>query len=81
MVSVTTEGNTVNITCGPTSFDIIGSDPREFPELPEVDDGNGLLVAQDKMKAMISRGDLRRQRQREPAPSTLAHCSRWPGRS
>ena len=55
MVSVTTEGNTVNITCGPTSFDIIGSDPREFPELPEVDDGNGLLVAQDKMKAMISR--------------------------
>jgi DNA polymerase-3 subunit beta len=45
----------VSITCGPTSFEIIGSDPREFPELPEVDDGNGLLVAQETMKAMISR--------------------------
>lgn len=55
VVSVSTDGNTVNITCGPTSFDIIGSDPREFPELPEVDDGNSLMVTQETLKGMISR--------------------------
>jgi DNA polymerase-3 subunit beta len=55
MVSINTDGNTVSITCGPTSFEIIGSDPREFPELPEVDDGNGLLVTQETLKGMISR--------------------------
>jgi DNA polymerase-3 subunit beta len=55
VVSVNTNGNTVSITCGPTSFEIIGSDPREFPELPEVDDGNGLVVTQDTLKGMISR--------------------------
>ena len=55
VVSVTTDGNTVNITCGPTSFDIIGSDPREFPELPTVDGASSLSVTQSNLKSMISR--------------------------
>ena len=55
VVSVSSDGYTVTITCGPTTFDIIGSDPREFPELPEVDDGNLLKVTQANLKGMISR--------------------------
>ena len=55
VVSVSTDGNNVSIVCGPTSFDIVGSDPREFPELPEVDEGNTLSIAQEKLKSMISR--------------------------
>ena len=55
VVSVSTDGNNVSIVCGPTSFDIVGSDPREFPELPEVDEGNTLSISQEKLKSMISR--------------------------
>ena len=55
VVSVSTDGNNVSIVCGPTSFDIVGSDPREFPELPEVDEGNTLSITQEKLKGMISR--------------------------
>lgn len=55
MVSIRTERDTVFITCGPSSFDILGSDPREFPELPEVGDGNRLTVSQSDLKGMISR--------------------------
>ena len=54
MVSVDADGNTVSITCGPAAYDISGIDPREFPELPQVDDGNGLLVTQEKLRSMIS---------------------------
>lgn len=55
VVSVAAEGNSVKIECGPTSFDIMGSDPREFPELPEVDDGSSLVMRQGDLKDMISR--------------------------
>ncbi len=55
VVSVESDGNAVHISCGPTSFDIMGSSAEEFPELPTVDDGNGLLVTQGNMRAMISR--------------------------
>lgn len=55
IVSVSTDGNTVNITCGPTSFSILGSSAEEFPELPTVDDGNGLVMTQSNMRSMISR--------------------------
>ncbi len=55
VVSVSSEGNTVTISCGPTTFDIIGSDPREFPELPTVDDGSSLSITQSNLKGMISR--------------------------
>lgn len=54
MVSISTEGVTINITCGMSDFHILGTDPREFPELPSVDDGNALFVAQGKLKSMIS---------------------------
>ena len=55
MVSISVDGNSVHIECGPTSFDIMGSSAEEFPELPVVEDGNGLVVTQGNMHSMISR--------------------------
>lgn len=55
MVAVSAEGNNVHISCGPTSFDIMGSDAEEFPELPTVDEGNRLTVTQETLRSMISR--------------------------
>lgn len=54
MITVVTKGNSVHIACGPTSFDIMGSSPEEFPELPAVDDGNGLVVTQGNLRSMIA---------------------------
>ncbi len=54
MVKVSTDGVTVNITCGMSDFHILGTDPREFPELPSVDDGSALFIQQGKLKSMIS---------------------------
>lgn len=55
VVAVSTDGYNVSITCGPTSFNIMGSSAEEFPELPVVDDGNGLVLTQGNIKSMISR--------------------------
>ena len=54
MIQCSTDGVKLNIKCGPSSFTITGIDPAEFPELPEVGDGNGFFIAQDKLKSMIS---------------------------
>ncbi|MBD5133387.1 MAG: DNA polymerase III subunit beta [Clostridiales bacterium] len=53
MVSIGTDGCSVHIQCGPTSFDIMGSSDEDFPELPRVEDGNGLTVAQGSLRSMI----------------------------
>ncbi len=55
MVSVSTQGTKVHISCGPTSFDILGSSAEEFPELPAVDEGNRLNIEQGTLRSMISR--------------------------
>lgn len=48
-------GENIHITCGPAAFDILGSDPEEFPALPAVGEGNSLTMTQGRMKDMISR--------------------------
>ena len=55
VVVVTAEGGNVHISCGPTSFDIIGSNAEEFPELPTVDAGNRIEMTQGDLRSMISR--------------------------
>jgi len=55
VLTVASHDNNVHIACGPASFDIVGTDPREFPDLPEVDDGNGLVMTQGRMRDMIAR--------------------------
>lgn len=44
----------VHIQCGPTKFDIKGSSDEDFPELPSVDEGSSLTLAQGDLRAMIS---------------------------
>lgn len=55
VVVVSAEGCNVHISCGPTSFDIMGSSAEEFPELPTVDAGNNIVMTQGALRSMISR--------------------------
>ena len=44
----------VNVRCGMSEFNILGTDPEEFPELPVVDDLNSFTIEQEAMRSMIS---------------------------
>lgn len=44
----------VNIKCGLSEFNILGTDPEEFPELPTVDQQNALTIAQSVLRSMIA---------------------------
>ncbi len=46
VVVFSAEGYMVNIKCGLSEFNILGSDPEEFPELPTVDQQNALTLPQ-----------------------------------
>ena len=54
MVVFSSQGYTVNIKCGMSEFNILGTDPEEFPELPTVDQQNSLTLPQPVLRAMIS---------------------------
>lgn len=54
MVSISTEGFSVHIQGGPTSYDIMGTSDEDFPDLPSVDEGNSLTITQEDLRAMIS---------------------------
>ena len=54
MVSFQAENYMVNIKCGMSEFNILGTDPEEFPELPTVEYQNSLILPQSKLKSMIS---------------------------
>lgn len=53
MVSISTDGFSIHIQGGPTSYDIIGSSDEDFPELPSVSDGNSLAITQSDLRSMI----------------------------
>lgn len=44
----------VNIKCGLSEFNIMGTDPEEFPELPAVEQQNALTIGQPVLRSMIS---------------------------
>ena len=46
VVVFTSENYMVNIKCGLSEFNILGTDPEEFPELPSVEEQNGLTIGQ-----------------------------------
>lgn len=54
IVVFSSENYTVNIKCGMSEFNILGTDPEEFPELPTVEYQNSLEMSQEKLKSMIS---------------------------
>ena len=53
VVVFTSQGYTVNIKCGLSEFNILGTDPEEFPELPTVDQQNSLVIGQPVLRSMI----------------------------
>lgn len=54
VVIFTSENYMVNIKCGMSEFNILGTDPEEFPELPTVDQQNALTLGQSVLRSMIS---------------------------
>lgn len=54
IVTFTATGYTVNIKCGLSEFNILGSDAEEFPELPSVDQQTFLAMPQPTMRSMIA---------------------------
>ena len=54
IVTFQSENYLVNINCGMSEFNILGTDPEEFPELPTVEYQNSLILPQSRLKAMIS---------------------------
>lgn len=44
----------VNIKCGMSEFNILGTDPEEFPELPSVEQQNAVVLEQSVLRSMIS---------------------------
>ena len=54
VVVFTSREYTVNIKCGMSEFNILGTDPEEFPELPGVDQQNSLTIGQPVLRSMIS---------------------------
>ena len=54
IVTFQSENYMVNIKCGMSEFNILGTDPEEFPELPTVEYQNSLILPQPTPKAMIS---------------------------
>lgn len=53
IVHFSTDQHMVNIKCGMSEFNILGSDPEEFPELPVVDNLNSFTIGQDTLRCMI----------------------------
>ena len=53
VVVFTADNYMVNIKCGMTEFNILGTDAEEFPELPMVDDLNSLTLPQETLRSMI----------------------------
>jgi len=54
VVTFSSQGYTVKIRCGLSEFNIMGTDPEEFPELPAVDQQNALTLSQPTLRSMIS---------------------------
>jgi len=54
VVVFSSNGYMVNVKCGLSEFNILGTDPEEFPELPGVDQLSSLTLPQPVMRSMIS---------------------------
>lgn len=54
VVIFTAKDYMVNIKCGMSEFNILGTDPEEFPELPSVEQQNAVILEQSVLRSMIS---------------------------
>ncbi len=55
VVTITSdEYNSVNIRCGNADYNLSGTSAEDYPELPSLDRGNSITVAQEKLSNMIT---------------------------
>ncbi len=55
VVEITTnEKNMINIKCGRSEFNLLGTDAEDFPELPMVDFSNTVEIRRSTLRSMIS---------------------------
>ena len=54
IVYFTSNGYMVNIKCGMSEFNILGTDAEEFPELPSVEAQSHICIGQSTMRSMIA---------------------------
>ncbi len=52
-VTVSTQGLTVKIDCAMSHYTLQAIDPEDFPELPEVQEDNRVIMAQQDLKRML----------------------------
>ena len=52
-ITVKTEGQNATIRCGNAEFNIVGSDPTDYPELPDIDGQTGVSLPQNLLSRMI----------------------------
>ena len=48
------EYNTVNIVCGNADYNVAGTPAEDYPELPAMDHGSSITIAQDTLSGMIA---------------------------
>ncbi|MCQ2557985.1 MAG: DNA polymerase III subunit beta [Oscillospiraceae bacterium] len=48
------ENNAVSLKCGKISYNIMGMDPSDYPELPRMNENNSFSLPQEKLKKMIN---------------------------
>jgi len=53
MVVFTSNGNAVNIQCGMSEYNLMGTDAEDFPELPEVEYQNSFSLEEKTLRSMI----------------------------
>ncbi|MFQ8758887.1 MAG: DNA polymerase III subunit beta [Intestinimonas sp.] len=68
IVSFQADGYMVNITCGMSQFNILATDPEDFPELPTVEDKNGFTIPRGKLGSMIRQTIFCRRSDNESRP-------------
>ena len=55
IVTFVSDGNNmVNISCGNADYSIMGSDPEDYPDLPDMDYSHSITMMQDVLSRMIS---------------------------
>ena len=54
IVVIATENLNVNVTCGKSSFNIMGISPEEYPEMPDIDKQDDIQIAERLLRSMIN---------------------------
>jgi len=53
IVTITTDNLTVNVRCGKSDFNIMGISAEDYPELPEVDHEDDIVLQEKNLRSMI----------------------------